>query len=78
MTRLHIRRWVATADARPARWVRSLHRAALRLRAKLRSGSVSAEMDRVVATARDDTVGSGLQASVAPRARAARRRRRNG
>ena len=71
-----LRHWLATADALPARIARSALRGANRWRARRRSGSVYAEMDRIVAEATDDTVGSGLAASLDTRSRANRLRRR--
>jgi hypothetical protein len=71
-----LRRWLATADAVPARLARSSLRAMRRASARARSGSVAAEMDRIVAEAGDDTVGYGLAASVRRRALASRLRDR--
>ena len=55
-----IRQWLATSDAATARWARSGARRAMRVRARRRSGSVAAHMDRVVAEANEGTRGSGL------------------
>ncbi|MCP4435452.1 MAG: hypothetical protein GY812_08155 [Actinomycetia bacterium] len=74
MIRADLKHWLATADASPARWVRSTHRSLLRARARMRTGSVAAEMDRIVDKARDTTAGSGLGESVATRVNRARRR----
>ena len=71
-----LRHWLATADALPARMARSALRGFNRWRARTRSGSVYAEMDRIVAEANDDTVGSGLAASLEARSRTERLRRR--
>ena len=71
-----LRHWLATADAAPARLARSSLRGVMRFRARSRSGSVYAEMDRIVAQANDNTVGSGLAASAERRRRSRSANRR--
>lgn len=68
-----IRRWLASGDAVVARTARRTLRGAKRLSARLRSGSLSAEMDRIVAEALDTSRGSGL---AIPTAELLNRRRR--
>jgi hypothetical protein len=70
-----LRHWVATADHGVARSARRTARAVLRARARHRSGSVSAEMDRIVAEARSATTGSALSAELLGRRRNRSRRR---
>lgn len=72
MTPHDVRQWLATAEAAPARWSRSALRTAKRTRARARSGSVSAHMDRIVEEANSATRGSGLDPDLQ------RRRRANG
>ncbi|MFV0317575.1 MAG: hypothetical protein ACK5O2_11535 [Microthrixaceae bacterium] len=60
MNRRELRHWLASADNPVARGARRLFRAANQTRARVRSGSVAAEMDRIVARANDPTIGSGL------------------
>lgn len=76
MTRGAVRRWVADSGSTPARFARRGARAALRLRARLRSGSVSAEMDRIVAEANSGEYRSGLGLDLLERSRDLRRRAR--
>ena len=64
-----LRHWLATADAVPARWVRSAVRTGARTRARARSGSVSAHMDRIVEEANSATRGSGLDIALQQRSR---------
>ena len=68
------RHWLAIAEAPPARLARRAVRGAHRLRARVRSGSVAAEMDRIVADALDPATGSALDARVAGELTARRRR----
>jgi hypothetical protein len=72
-----VRRWATTGDSRAAAGIRRAGRAVLRALARLRSGSVSAEMDRVVAEALTADTGSGLPPELLGRRRsfAVRRRR---
>lgn len=76
MTGPGLRHWLTSSDAAAARVARRSLRGAKRTAARLRSGSVSAEMDRIVATANDSSIGSGLEARLAHRTagRAARAR----
>lgn len=67
-----MRRWLASGDAITARTARRTLRGAKRLAGRLRSGSLSAEMDRIVADALDTTRGSG---STIPTPEVSRRRR---
>jgi hypothetical protein len=67
------RRWLATADAAPARAARRLVRGVLRARARARSGTVAAEMDRVVAEAVSAEEGIGLPPELARRRRGGHR-----
>ncbi|MCB1271263.1 MAG: hypothetical protein M9942_00415 [Microthrixaceae bacterium] len=71
-----VRAWLATGDAAAPRAVRAALRSANRTVARLRSGSVAAEMDRIVAETTAGTTGSGL--SVSPSEVSARTRRRGG
>jgi hypothetical protein len=61
------RRWLATADALPARAARRMVRGVLRARARARAGSVAAEMDRIVAEAVSAESGTGLPPDLARR-----------
>lgn len=67
-----MRRWLASGDAITACTARRTLRGAKRLAGRLRSGSLSAEMDRIVADALDTTRGSG---SAIPTPEVSRRRR---
>lgn len=58
-----IRKWVGSADTSLARFIRSTARLALRTRARMRSGSVRAEMERIVAEANSAQVGSARPAN---------------
>lgn len=69
MKRRELRRWLASGDAAPARGARWLFRSTKQLGAVLRSGSVGAEMDRIVERANDPAVGSSLSARAALRQR---------
>jgi hypothetical protein len=71
-----LRRWVATADHGAARSARRMARAILRARARRRSGSVTAEMDRIGADARSATTGSALSPELLGRRRTRGHRRR--
>ncbi|MEZ5237886.1 MAG: hypothetical protein R2716_02655 [Microthrixaceae bacterium] len=55
-----LRQWLSTGDTTLPRLARSALRNANRLGARVRSGSVAAEMDRIVARATGTEVGSGL------------------
>jgi hypothetical protein len=63
-----IRKWVGSADTTGARAARRFARLALRTRARIRSGSVAAEMDRIVAAANAGEIGSGKPHPGHPRA----------
>lgn len=69
MNRASLRRWLATADAGPAHLARRGLRAVMRWRARFRSGSVSAYMDRVVAEANSATLDSALRPELQKRSR---------
>lgn len=71
MNAADLRRWITTSNAPAARWLRQIARGGLRIRARARSGSVSAEMDRIVTEATSARVGSGHPDSL-PRDRPAR------
>lgn len=70
-----IRRWVATADHGVARATRRTARRVLRARARLRSGTVTAEMDRIVAEACGAGSGAALSPELLRRRRSHARRR---
>lgn len=63
---------MATSPAPPARATRAAVRGFARLRARVRSGSVAAEMDRIVAEALEPSRGSALDPAL--RHRRGRRR----
>lgn len=69
-----MRNWVATSDDAAARALRRTVRLAMRTAARLRSGSVTAEMDRIVAEANSATTGSALPAELLARSRRGHRR----
>ncbi len=69
MNRAELRHWLASGDAATARAARRLVRTAKRLGARMRSGSVRAEMDRIVMEANDPTRGSSLPPDLVRRSR---------
>jgi hypothetical protein len=72
-----LRRWVATADHGIARAARRTARRVLRARARFRSGSVAAEMDRIVSEACAADTGAALRPELLRRRRSQARRRRS-
>lgn len=72
MRRTEIRHWLASGDALTARLARRSLREVKRTVGRLRSGSLTAEMDRIVAGAMDSDRGTGL--SIGPDELSRRRR----